>query len=350
MVVVSARGVFVVALVAGCGRIGFDELTGQPEPVRSTLRLDLVAPAEALVDFPLPVTLDDTRADLVRLDPETLRFYADDGRELPHEIETLGPPLVAWVLVPSISGTTTSLLVEYGGLASPEARVFGSDYAGVWHMAGRGALVDASPFARDGETTGTRTVRGLVGDARDYVPLECAVVRAFQSLQLPASVTMSAWMWHRTPRTAADYAGALTKQKDTQVVDDFYVGTNGMTFFAGLATNPTGTPTLTGTMQELGAWHRIAYAYDGTQSTLYVDDVAVANGPAGGTPLAGANPLFIGCGHNGSTGPFDAPDNDWIDGMLDEVRIETVARSTAWLVFEHAAHRDQVISYGPIDD
>jgi len=337
-------------VLVGCGRIGFDDVGVQPgDLARSTLRLDRVAPAETLVDFPLPVTLDATRADLARLDPTTLRFYASDGRELPHEIETRGPPLVAWVLVPMISGITTELTVEYGGLASPEARVFGSDYAGVWHMHGAGDVGDASPFGRHGASSGTQPVRGVVGDAREYDAVDCVIVRGFASVQLPPSVTLSAWMWHRTERVMFDFAAALTKQKDMASGDEFYLGTNGMLFFGGVATNPTGTPTLNGTMQEIGAWHRIAYVYTGDQSRLYVDGTEVNAGAAGGTPLSGPNPLFLGCGRNAAAPPYDVPDVDWNDGMLDELRIETVVRSPAWLAFEHAAHRDQVIRYGVVE-
>jgi hypothetical protein len=49
-------------------------------PARSVLRLDRVAPTETLVSFPLPVTLDATRADLARLDPSTLRFRVEPAR------------------------------------------------------------------------------------------------------------------------------------------------------------------------------------------------------------------------------------------------------------------------------
>ena len=339
--------VWLMLTLVGCGRIGFEE-----EVVRSTLRLDRVPLSEALIGFPLPVTLDETRADLTRLDPATLRFLTPDSGEVPHEIETLGPPVVAWVLVPTIIGTSTELIVEYGATReapAPTDRVFGSDYAGVWHMADEGRLLDASVFARDGETIGTRSVRGLVGAARDYVPGDCAVVRGFAALQLPPSVTLSGWMWHRTARATDDFASALTRQKEDQLVDDFILGTTGMTFYGAVATNPTGTPTLTGTMTEIDAWHRVTYVYDGTMSFLYVDAALVGSGGGGGTPLASANPLFIGCGRNSPGPPSDVPDNDWNDGMLDELRIETVARSPAWLAYEHAAHRDQAISYGPVE-
>jgi hypothetical protein len=334
------RAVGLALLLAGCGRLGFDagDAGVDTPPVRSTLRLDRIAPGEPLDNFPLPVTLDG-------VDPATLRFFDIDANELAHEIETVGPPLVAWVLVPRIAGTSTQLIVEYGGAPSSQSRVFGTEYAGVWHMAGEGALVDASPHGRDGATTGTRSIRGVVGDARDYMPQDCAVVRAFESLQFPNPVTMTAWLFRAVPLVSGDYDVVITKQDSDTSEDELILGTTGSVYFGGIETNPLGTPVLFGPPPPIAEWHQITYTYDGALAVLYVDGVEVSQGAAGGMTLAGPNPLFIGCGRNMSTTPIYEPDTDFIDGRLDEVRIEAVARSPAWLAYEHAAQRDQVISY-----
>jgi hypothetical protein len=341
MASMGPRAVGLALLLAGCGRLAFeshsqDDAVVSP-PIRKTLHLDRVGPAEPLDNFPLPVTL-------AGADASTLRVFSSNGTELAHEIESAGPPVVAWVLVPHIEGTTTQLTVEYGGAPSSQSRVFGADYAGVWHMNGAGALADASPFDRDAETTGTTSIPGVVGEAREYVDGDCAVVRGMQSVALPLPVTMTAWMWIRAPHTGGDFDAAFTKQ-DVAGEDQYFLGLIDDQYLGAILSNPLGTPALFAPIQEIAAWHRLTYTYDGALSVMYVDEVPVSNGPAGGATFAGPNPMFIGCGRNTDVGPNDQPDTDWTDGRLDEVRIEAVARSPAWLAFEHAAHRDQVITY-----
>jgi hypothetical protein len=38
-----------------------------------------------------------------------------------------------------------------------------------------------------------------------------------------------------------------------------------------------------------------------------------------------------------------------MDGSIDEVRLENVVRSPAWISYDEASMRDQLITYGPIE-
>lgn len=338
-----------IGLVVGCGRIHFDEhQDAQSSGVKySLLRLDRIAPASTLTDFPLPVFLDGTRADLTKLSPETLRFRTTDGVELNHEVETVGPPLVAWVLVPAIHDTSTVIEVEYGGAPSTPGGVFGSAYAGVWHMQGSGTASDSTAAARDGEARGTRSIVGMIGDARGYSGAagDCIVVRSFASVALPPSFTLSAWVRLDAPPPAS-FAAALTRQLGTTAFDDFYCGVSDTSPYLSFGTDAS-TPAVSGPATPYGTWHRIAGVYDGAAASLYVDGVQVSTVPATGTPTSSANPLFIGCGHSSATAN-DVGEGDYWEGALDEVRVETVARSADWLSYEQAAHEDRVITYGPV--
>ncbi|HRC57150.1 MAG TPA: hypothetical protein PKU97_14550, partial [Kofleriaceae bacterium] len=84
-----------IALACGCGRIDF-EGQGAFEPTGyaawSTLAVTLPpqrSSAEPLVDFPLLVVLDDSRArrDLMSPDGADLRFFDASGQLLAHELE-----------------------------------------------------------------------------------------------------------------------------------------------------------------------------------------------------------------------------------------------------------------------
>jgi hypothetical protein len=62
-----------------------------------------------------------------------------------------------------------------------------------------------------------------------------------------------------------------------------------------------------------GDWHRIGLVWDGSQRTLYVDDIAVAQDTQDG--LAGSNSgLYIG------TGSFMQP-GTFFSGLIDDIRI-----------------------------
>jgi hypothetical protein len=62
-----------------------------------------------------------------------------------------------------------------------------------------------------------------------------------------------------------------------------------------------------------GDWHRIALVWDGSNRTLYVDDIAVAQDAQ--PDLVGSNnDLYIGTGKAKESGSF------W-SGLIDDVRI-----------------------------
>jgi hypothetical protein len=49
------------------------------------------------------------------------------------------------------------------------------------------------------------------------------------------------------------------------------------------------------------------------------------------------------------SGSIEQWDGDYMDGMLDEIRVESVARTPQWLAYELAAERDEIITYGPVE-
>jgi len=63
-----------------------------------------------------------------------------------------------------------------------------------------------------------------------------------------------------------------------------------------------------------GNWHRIGFVWDGSNRTLYVDDVAVADEDAQTNLAASENGLYIGAGKAMEPGSF------WF-GLIDDVRI-----------------------------
>lgn len=344
------RWLVLLGWIAGCGRIGFDatgSTDGSAGIARSTLALDRVLPGSPLTGVPVPITLDATRADLAKLTPDT--FHAFIGTtELPVEIESAGPPFVAWVRVPQISDLTTTITIEYGGASVAHTPVWDGDYAGVWHMMADGH--DSSPSARASQITALAQSAGVIGPATTYSPAlqSCIMVPSFETFSFTAA-TLSGWMFINAT-AAPEYYTIITRQLMDTINDDFIVGTDpSYQSLAAMETDTLGSPSRSGPPVSLGAWHFFAFAFGGGSSALYVDGVVVSSSAATGVPVTSPRPMFIGCGRNFATVPIEQSDGDWVDGAVDEVRFETVSRDSAWIAYQYAADKDGVITYGPVE-
>jgi hypothetical protein len=84
--------------------------------------------------------------------------------------------------------------------------------------------------------------------------------------------------------------------------------------------------------------------YDGITERLYRDGVEVRETPVTGAMRHSPNPVVIAADRNAGGNP----DADFFDGTIDEVRLETVVRSPAWIAYDVASMRDELITYGPV--
>jgi hypothetical protein len=86
--------------------------------------------------------------------------------------------------------------------------------------------------------------------------------------------------------------------------------------------------------------------YDGAQLAFYLDGVVQQTQPVSGAIDTDPGPVYIGCDRDNGTGtsPPGQCDNVFLDGELDEVRLETVARSPAWIAYQVAAMQTGAIT------
>ena len=89
----------------------------------------------------------------------------------------------------------------------------------------------------------------------------------------------------------------------------------------------------------------LALTADGAVARLYVNGVERAARPITGPVVHSPRPILIGADASFGAGP----DADFLDGFIDEVKIETVARDPAWIQADYLAMRDLLIEYGPVD-
>jgi hypothetical protein len=337
------RWLWFAAMCAGCGRVGFDG-----GAVEQRLRLDRVAPAEVLIDFPLLVILDDTRAELARMRPDAsdLRFHDPDGSLLAHELEQAGARVIAWVRVPKLDAGTV-VIARYGDPDAPAAsgRAWSSDYEAVWHLGGDEPL-DSTGRGHHGTAIGSRRAPALIGDGRDLdedkqegIEIPDATTLGF------GAFTASGWAYERTPPSIFD--AIITRQFADTNSNDLFAGIrDGEAYGAVKGPNPI---ELRGGTAGIGVWHHVATTADAATVRVFLDGVGVATAGSSAPFVHSAHPIYLGADRNSSDPGEIGPDDDFLGGLLDEVRLERVARTPAWIAYDITSMRDQLISYGPVE-
>jgi hypothetical protein len=347
-------------VLAACGRSGFDSgAVDALTTAHSTLALDRLDPGEQLFDVPVLVVLDDSRLDraLLASDASNLRFYDGSGTPLVYEIEQLGsaggPPLLAWLSLPQVTGLATTFTVAYGDPGAPSASgaVWSADYVAVYHLAESNVMttVDAAG-QHEGTSLGTEPMLGFIGTGRsfDITNPNAILLADSPAFALSTTFTLSGWMYLRT--TPGPYAALLSREDGQGGNNDFFVG-EATGAASGVCSNATGQSGVTGGAVPNLSWHHYAFVVDNLSFSIYLDGVVQMTAAFTGPVVDSHNAIMLGAkranidGTNQST----VPDANFVDGILDEVRFENVARDASWIAYQVAAMKDQIIDYGPVE-
>ncbi len=317
-----------------------------------TRRLPITVPAATVAadlgDFPLLVSL--SNADLganAQPDGSDIRFTAADGiTRLVHEIESWNPgtgTLVAWVRIPTLAASSgTTIHLYYGAADAPAHEDIDATWPdaveAVWHLdrdpAGTAPQVDdASARNHDGLSGGGMVngdlVPGLIGGAIDFDGVDDRFQVDSFDLAGATALTLSGWV---NLDGYTNDARILTKADDTlNRIFELAVRNDGaararLSLSGSTVELEAGAGAVT-----LGAWHHVAATWDGALVRIFVDGVERGSSAASGIIDADPSmPVTIG-----NLITLDRP----VDGRLDEVRIERVARSAAWLAAVEANQR-----------
>ena len=152
----------------------------------------------------------------------------------------------------------------------------------------------------------------------------------------------------RSAEASDDYFSIVTREQGDSFADDFYLGTELQQAYGDIYT--TGASMVVGAMLSLQTWAHLAFTWDGSQMFAYLGMQATGPAPASGQLDDSGGPIYLGADRNNydEMTPAGVPDLNFVDGSLDEVRIENVARSPAWLAYDLASQQDAIISYGPV--
>ncbi len=329
------------------------------------------APENPLADFPV----------LLKISPETVRgfSYADCRKEVGGDLrfsdaagnllasevdtwDTNGTSLV-WVSVPSLS-TSTSIKAYYGWDKAPAvdpAGVWTNGYAGVWHMnesaapmldaTGGGASLALAIPETDSNGTGVAPGRaGLVGDAVEFGTR----ANAWGALRLDSdpsagpmlagasAFTVELWTWQDDHEPdAPTRKGTLLKETTsdgsaTGNVFEFYEpksnnSSDGKQVLYYCATSATAlsdrylVPDDEMPRPPRAEWNYRVATFDSGAGKSFLNCQTVKTHAASGSirPSLGASTLYVGnsAARNAQSYP----------GLIDELRISSVARSDAWL-------------------
>lgn len=300
-----------------------------------------------LTDFPVFVSF--TSPDLAanaQVDGSDIRFTAADGTTpLDHEIERWVPgtgELGAWVRVPTVaSASATTFYVHYGAANAPDQQAVRSTWPGdveaAWHLArdpaGSAPHVDDSTTGRhDGLSLGSMTsgdlVSGLVADAVDFDGTNDGFqVDSFEVAG--TELTVSAWV--RVDAYTTDARIVSKSVDDATPVFDLAVTATGAVRGRVTTGGVIRTATTGAGVVGSSSWQHVAMTWDGSTVRVLVDAVEEATAPATGPLVLGPDtPVTIGNLLDGSRP---------LDGRLDEVRVESVARSDDWIAAAEANQR-----------
>ena len=254
---------------------------------------------------------------------------------LNYEMEEYNPAtgqVVVWVKIPLLSHTQdTVIYVWYGNasittLQSQPSSAWDSRFKGVWHFRNGTTLStnDSTANGNNGTNYGAIAAPGQINEGASFNE-NSNYVDVGNLGNFPTQGTIEFWM---QPSSLSSYPNAFSTnynggndairfEEDSSGDFDAIIGNGNFNGYALMA----------GTMQS-GAWYHIALTWDSISSNAigYVNGAQVFNTNSSNLWPATIPDLAIGSGF--------ASYRDW-NGLIDEARISTAARSADWVATEY---------------
>jgi len=288
---------------------------------------------------------------------------------LDHEIESydgVTGTLVAWVRVPTLkysgAGAPDTVIYMYYGDATVtcsqqnKTGVWDANYREVFHLNESGDHTDSTKnaFTAVGKGAVTDGAAGQIGPAVDFGggllgTTPARLVVSDGKLTTTTSFTFEAWVYFRS-YVSGGFVGFVTKGRECLNFDGspvpqatfcsvepcgdwvslYKAGVDkfsfGWAWGGGLLGCKVSNLDDPGAVVNTGQWYHVAGAFDLATKIrrLYVNGTQVVADAVGNACLEADIP------HYGLLG-IDNLENDFLDGVLDEVRVSFAARSAAWI-------------------
>ena len=295
-----------------------------------------------------------------------LRFTAEDGRELPYQIDTWNPSgeSFVWVQAPSIGSSTDYITACWGNPADRAIQPWTTngtmwttlndtnEFVLVYHLGQTGFPFTDSALkypADSGVAPGSTA--GLIGNGNDF---NGSQFLNGGLIDLPKTFTVSAWI--NIASTANSEQTIWCNKSGGWNVDgwDFYVDSyntnDGIIYFDTSDGVGGDVPPRTAVHAvSFGQWHLLTGTMDGINGVahVYVDGVDETINTSVDTAFQVTN--YARCGSL-LTGTPGTGGNLCFDGMMDETRIEDSVRDPAWVWASWATVADSAfLEYGTIE-
>jgi len=272
-----------------------------------------------------------------------LRFVDSSNNELNYEIDTWNTngTSYVWVQVPTLSGTNTYVSAYFGNPSAtvPSYTTNGStwaNYAGVWHLSENPAgsapqVKDSTANQNNGTSAGAMTsddqVAGKVDGSLDFDGSGDYIEMSDHSSLDLTTVTLEVWAKFHT---LTGYRRLLSKGDSSSCNYDIDKDTDtGKLRFVFKSGGTWNVATLQSSAFSANEWVHIAAVgrWSGTQTLveIYVNGTKrTLNTSAFSYQMAtGSQTLRIGSQQNDG--------NYFMDGLIDEARVSSVARSSNWV-------------------
>lgn len=291
---------------------------------------------ELLTNFPALVVLNTNIDNFSYTNFESgtgadLRFAdSNETTELNYEIEewdTNGSSYI-WVQVPELADTNDFIYAYWGGDTNAPVYITNGatwfeGYVAVWHLGESDAMAQDSTSNNNaavsvsGLPAGTN---GIIADANDFVAAESDYIKvnASSDFDMSGTFTVNAWVYSRANAGGEGILGCYKPGWILALNDT--TPTNELNFYSGSAWLYSETAVSEDT------WSHVAFVYnsadDPNDGKFYINGVNVATVDMANR--TGNDNLTIGAGGQ-----------DWtanrFDGVIDEVRVSSVARSSNWV-------------------
>jgi glucose/arabinose dehydrogenase len=313
---------------------------------RRWIFLNTIGINETLSQIPILVRLDADRIDYsaAGANGASLRFIAADGvTVLPHEIESWNPQgnSYVWVKVPNIvaNSHTGHLWMYYGNIAASAAEdaaaVWSQNYSGVWHLNTNGN--DATLPQNPGAPNNVAYTTGHTGQAAQLNGTNSSISVAHDNALSPSTeYTLEAWI--KINSATEDRENIIVYKKANNADNTGFSLIYNPSLNRFTVTANAATPLIADNIGLDTGWHSVAVTVNGNTAILYVD----------GTPRAQSN-TFDPTQSNSETLYFGSNGSAYFSGTLDEIRISSIARSSAWLAAQQRAANDTLLDISAED-
>jgi len=320
-----------------------DRLPGFNYRKTISINKEIIRGDEVLYNFPMLVSIkdDDLKhvsqgGKLINLKAFDLRFTKRDGvSTLSSQIESYNNKtgeVKVWVMIDTLSDKIGHDLFVYYSNASINSELppmlWMNDYEGVWHM---NSNVNADNTRKISTTlSGTNSAEGKCGLARQFSSerKDFASFNYVPGLDLKKSFTISVWI---KLNEVNKKQVIVSNQGDTPGGYCMFISENNrlnIDFINSAGKHINLDNSSEGEKLEKGKWYHLnaIYSKEENQLRTYIDGISDRTASIIDAPASTASSLQIG------RNQFES--DTYFSGIIDELRISSVARSQGWLATE----------------